>query len=361
MAEFRYKQRTAADIARRKQEASNDFPSAILEEFTLYKMRKGENWVRILPNTWDPEQAHYGMTVYYHGGVGPDNATVLCLYKMKNKKCPLCEAAGKLKASGDDEEGKSLGARKRVWMLIVDMKEPDKGVQVFDCPPRLDTDITANSQDRRTKEVYPIDSPDEGYDVFFDKEGEKLNTKYVGVNIAREPTKLPKKFLNDAIEVPLPDRLKWRTAAEMLAIYSGGADADEDELPPPRRRTRDDVDEDEIPFDGGTRTTRRRQVDEEPEVPSSRGRSRLAEPEEEEEVADEAPPPRRASRVSREPEPEEEAPPPPRRARLRQPEAVPEDEEEPAPRRRAARQEPEEEEAPPPRTALRERLANRNR
>ncbi len=309
------------------------------------------------------------------------------------QECAVCDAMQQMTKDGEDEdEISSLKPNKRVLVWILDRDEEALGPQLYAMPWTLDRDIAKLSKDKRTGAIYYIDDPVDGYDIMFEKTGEQLKTKYVGIALARQSTSVAKKHLAFIEDNPLDTVIIERKYAEIKKILTGGIDVDdvrhaersagkpsrprrdedeEDEPKPARRRARDAVDDDEVPFEGGTRAAGRRTrvEEEEDDTPPPRRRAR-AEPEE-----DEAPAPRRRATI-REPEAEDD-PSPRRRAR-----AEPEDEEdEPKPARRRARAEPEEdeeEEAPPrrasrrgepeedededaARAALRKKLAERNR
>ena len=328
--EYQYKRRDEKTLEKRASQSGSDYQGIYVEDVEVYTTRKGENSIRILPPTWD-DASHYGIDVWVHNQVGPGNATVLCLTKMKNKTCSICEEVAKLSSRGNEEEAKELKAKKRVLIYLIDRKDEEKGPQVWAMPWGVDQDIAKLSKDKDTGEVYWVDDPNEGYDLHFDREGEKILTKYVGVVLARRPSKVAKKHITAITDFPLPEVLRWRTSKEILDLYTGGSRDEEEvrrpsrardeEEPPPRRRARnDDLDGDGIPESW---------------------------PERKPKVEEEEPPRRRAAA----PVEEDEAPPSRRRA------AAPvEEDEAPPPRRRI-----QDEEEPPPRPALRDRLSARDR
>jgi hypothetical protein len=233
---FVYRERGTDAIQKRASQQGGDFKGFIKDEFEVYTAKKGENYIRILPPTWD-NPAHFGFDVWAHYSVGPDNATLLCLHKMQNKRCPICEAVQALERAGDDDEAKQLSARRRVLVWMLDRKEDNKGPQLWAMPWTVDRDIAKVSQDRQSGEYYVVDHPDRGYDISFDKEGEKVQTKYTGVNLARRPTSVDPEFLEYVNEVPVPETLLWRDYNEMMDIYAGGMvePEPEREVAPPRR------------------------------------------------------------------------------------------------------------------------------
>jgi hypothetical protein len=97
-------------------------------------------------------------------------------------------------------------------------------------PKSLDTEISKRCKDRETGKIRDIDDPDNGYDVFFDTEGDRDRTKYTAVEISNKPNRLSDRNLNYAIDHPLPSTLRWRDYEQVLALYEGAA---------PRRRDDD--------------------------------------------------------------------------------------------------------------------------
>lgn len=250
--QFKYVVRSREDVGKRANQTGYDTVGFVLPKYPFYKPQPN-NYIRILPPTWkEPvnntvdksiwialsDQAssgpkwrdarHYGMDVSVHYNIGPNNASVLCLAKMKGQYCPVCaaqEAAAKL---GDEQASYALRAVKRVLVWVVDKDHEERGPLVYPLPWTLDRDIASVSQDIRTGEVYLIDHPTEGYDVSFSRTGEKRNVKYVGVQIARKATSVNPEHLEFVGKYPLPGILWWRTAEEITALMGAPAPVSSD-------------------------------------------------------------------------------------------------------------------------------------
>ena len=261
MPAFVYRPRTN-DQMKRREMYQNDFKGYLINDVTLWKPKKGSNSIRILPATW-PDAEHYGLDVYLHYQIGPERATVLCLAKMKGERCPLCEEQQRLLREDEESpDAKALRAGRSVIMWIIDRDEEKKGPQVFACAPGLDQDIVKVSEDKQTRSYKMIDDPNRGYDVYFDKEGDKLQTKYKGVQIASRASSVDPAHIEFIAELPLPDILEWRDYAEVDRLFRGEPSAPpepvreeprrslprvrvsvKDEPEPPQRRARDEDDE----------------------------------------------------------------------------------------------------------------------
>lgn len=73
----------------------------------------------------------YVMDIFVHRGVGPSEASVLCLKSTYGKPCPICEQSAILRKQGKEKEAGDLKASRRVFYNIQDMKEPDK-LKIFE-------------------------------------------------------------------------------------------------------------------------------------------------------------------------------------------------------------------------------------
>ena len=231
---FVYVAPTADQLKRRGEQTGGNFEGIFKNDIKLFRPKAGENCIRILPATWDGHE-HCGLEVYVHSFIGPNNGTFLCLKKMKNQQCPVCDAAEDAKRSGEADEAQELQARKRVLYWVIDRDEEDEGSQIYDASWTIDRDIFSLAVSRSGK-VRLVDHPDTGHDVIFHKQGEKLKTRYFGFQI--EPEKTPifddedeqDKVLEYIQDNPIPDILVYRDAEYLERVLSGTvSDDDEDD------------------------------------------------------------------------------------------------------------------------------------
>lgn len=315
---FKYRDRGNDAWEKRANQQGNEFTGIMKSEFKVYSPRKGDNYIRILPPTWE-DADHYGLNVFVHYGIGADGIPVVCPNKMFGEPCPLCEAREAAKRKGDEEAAEELTPRKRVLVWLVDMKEESKGPQAWPMPWTLDRDIAKLAKDPRTGNVYLLDHPDDGYNISFEivQKGEDNKTRqYSAIQIDRKPSSVADEDLEYVEDHPLVDVLLMHDYEEIQRIYEAGGTRrdrdkgrddddrggrrgrDRDERPARRgreeddrasRRTREPDAEDERPA--------RRARDDEDERPFRRTRD--PEPDAEDE---------RPSRRSRDPDPEDERP-----------------------------------------------------
>lgn len=324
---FVYKPRDEKTIKERATRKSSRFDSIFKQGYDSFRPHQGDNLIRYMPPTWD-DADHYGYTAHVHRNIGPDNATYLCLRKMKNKPCPCCEAYKEAKDAGESEEAAALATGERIisWILDRDADDPEKPI-LYDTSWTQDRDITSLCVNERSGEVLMIDHPDKGFDVSFKRSGTGLRTKYYGYAIAREDSplhdseKVQDEILEYVKENPVPDTLNFYDYDYLAGVLSGKVaekdevlDKDEDEdalelasllLSKPKLTSKRQVVEegDEVSFDTKKRGPRRdQQVDEEDETSSSRRPTRKSESVDEEvdEEAEERPA-RRSETVSRKP------------------------------------------------------------
>lgn len=221
---FTYRQRSAESVRKRAEASTKDFDSYLKDSIRMFKVNDRDNTIRIVPPTW-PEAEHYGLDLHVHYGIGPDEQAYLCLKKMKGEDCPICEERDRARRAGEDEEYvKSLEPTRRTLFYLVDRDNEKEGVQAWAAPfSKIDQAIVKVSIDRKTGDTLPIDDPEEGYDIEFEKTGKGMNTQYVGVAIARRSSPLgDKRWLDFAIENPLPDQLVYFDYDHLAKAFGGG-------------------------------------------------------------------------------------------------------------------------------------------
>ena len=113
-------------------------------DVTFFSPIEGRNRINIVPyeiktknhplvkrGEFEIGDKDYVMDIFVHRGVGPSEASVLCLKSTYGKPCPICEQSAILRKQGKEKEAGDLKASRRVFYNIQDMKEPDK-LKVFE-------------------------------------------------------------------------------------------------------------------------------------------------------------------------------------------------------------------------------------
>lgn len=150
-----------------------------------WKPESGSNYIRIIS---PPDLTQfYGREIFKHTEVGADGSTYLCLKKMFGEPCPVCEYRDELKAGGADEDVvKALNWGRQYLFFIFNVKNStteQDGLHWFTCPVTIRNEIMTRSHDDRTGENLDVSDPKQGRDIKFTKEGQGLNTKYIGVEL----------------------------------------------------------------------------------------------------------------------------------------------------------------------------------
>ena len=237
---FEYKERDEAATKQRGERGGGDFDRLLKDGIKMYSPKDRVNRVRFLPPTW-PDAKHFGLDIHVHYGVGADRAAYLDLTKMKDEADPITEEWAEARRTNDDEYAKQINSRQRVLVYLIDRDNEKEGVQAWPMPQSLDKDIVKVSTDRQTGEVLKIDHPEYGYDVTFDKEGTGVNTKYLGVQIARCDSPLGKdSWLDFAMDNPLPDQLQYYSYDHIAKAFGKGGSRSRDEDRGGRDRDRDE-------------------------------------------------------------------------------------------------------------------------
>lgn len=391
---FTYRPPSVDFVKRQSERKGGKFDNIVKGTFDMWRPKEGSNQIRIMPATWD-DHDDYALIVWVHKRIGADTSTYLCLRKMLNKRCPICEECTAARKAGENDEAKALDCSEQMlcWMIDREEDRPKPKVYVMSAP--FYKDVNALCYDTRTGSAIFVDNPDEGFDLKIKRTGQGLKTRYLP-QIDHNPSPLADRPKDqDALiafteENPLPDVLNYYSAAYLEKILSGtGGEKDEDLDAPdeedaaPRGRAkvgakrRTEPEDEDLPDE--------EDAEQEEAPPRARARTRRAEPEEEDheqDAADEAEnegrearqsmrggtrrraepeddaeeaPPRRSTARRRDPEedPEEDSPPPKKRpqARARAEEADEEPEDEAPPRRKRAPVDDPEDDPPPRRRA----------
>ena len=244
---LKYKKRDYSAGRKRAEQSASTRDNYINDDIRLFKPAEGENLIRILPPTWDDAE-HYGLDIFVHYNIGADNAAYLCPLKNNGEACPICEAREEAEAEGDTEYAKKLKPTKRVLFYLVDRDKEEEGVKAWASPWTIDKDIAIQATDSRNREYFPVDDPEEGYDVSITRDGQGTNTKY-SVAIARRQTEieLTDEIMDILEDMPIPETLVFFDYEHIEKVFSGAVAAhdkideedeeDEEDETPSRSRT----------------------------------------------------------------------------------------------------------------------------
>lgn len=259
---FTYTPRSAADVKARAEQKGGRFDSITKSGADTFRCKEGDNLIRFLPPTWKSKNNHYGHDVWVHNNVGADNSTYLCLQKMKNEDCPICDAYRSAQEAGEEEDAKALKPSQKVVSWIIDRDADQPIPKLFVTGWSLDRDINSLCHNRRTGKVLLIEHPDDGYDLTIKRTGTGLMTKYHGIAIERdsspihEDEKIQEQIMHYIEQNPVPSMLNYFDAEYLEKVLAGAKSKSEDE-----DEDDEDEDEDERPSKKKKKPSKRRDDD----------------------------------------------------------------------------------------------------
>ncbi len=181
------------------------------------KKKDGNNFIRIVAQS---TKVPLALEIWKHSNIGQGKNTYLCLSKMFDKPCPICDYAANLKADGEKAEVlKELGVDHRFLLFVVDTtsrETEEEGAKWFDCPVSIWKEICLSSQDRRSGERFDPADPIDGRDIEFIRTDGK-RTSYGGFKLVKTEGEIPKSWydhlplLEDILLMSDPEEM--RTAA----------------------------------------------------------------------------------------------------------------------------------------------------
>lgn len=208
------------------------------------KLGVGKNVVRILPPLRG-KSSPFRVTYQHYIDTSDGKWVFTCPRLEAGKRCPVCDAAARLKASGnptDRDQAWDMFPRRRVFCSVINRAEPEKGVLVLAFGKTIHEELVKLRQDEDTGGDFT--HPTEGIDVVIEREGTGKNDTRYSVNLARrsspvskDPTQLAAwadamPDLDSYARLPSDDELEERMAKAF------GPDGPAAAEPPPARRGR---------------------------------------------------------------------------------------------------------------------------
>lgn len=191
---------------------------------------------------------YFEKTFWAHRNIGPNQDMVICPAKTAGKRCPICEHRAKLSQSPDGDEDliADLAPKERQIWLLRDLKEPSKGLLLWDVSYHLFGKLLesrlANAEDE-----------DDNWDAFADLEdGSTLRLTFVDETFAgrtyQKCTSIdfkPRKVQYDADDIDghpcLDDMLVIKSYEELkkllLQVDDTSEDDEEEDEPTPKKRS----------------------------------------------------------------------------------------------------------------------------
>ena len=232
-----------------------------LDDVEWYKPKAGKkkNVIDIIPYlvtsknhpTLDKDDEDYLLDVWVHKRIGPGEDNFVCLKRTFKQPCPICEEADALKDSGADEEVyKALWPKHRCFYNVIDVKNPDEGIQIFEESFYLfEKEVLDESSTDEDGEYVDFVTLEDGHSVQFRAKEETFGkaTYFKFKNFSFiDRDEIEESILEETY--PLDEMLNIPTYEEVKNLYFGiddEEDGDEDndkvnEKPEPERKKKTD-------------------------------------------------------------------------------------------------------------------------
>ncbi len=154
----------------------------------IFKLREGKNTLRFMPPR--AGETKPWKVFWVHGiGNGADFRSFQCPEKMLGEACPVCAQVSALYRTGNEADKKAankLRAKQEAYANIVDMQNPDVGVQVLKMAEGTYREVMGLMVgDAKSGEAgVNFTHPDKGMNVFITRTGTGEFTKYTGISIS---------------------------------------------------------------------------------------------------------------------------------------------------------------------------------
>ena len=219
----------------------------------FFSPAEGRNRINIIPYTiksknhplvkkgeFEVGDKDYVMDIFVHRGVGPSEASVLCLKYTYGKPCPICEQSALLRKQGKEDEGGALKPSRRVFYNVQDLKNPDV-LKVFEASHYLfEKELIDEARDDEEGGFVDFADEESGKEIKFrcsktSKGGFEFN-EFKSFSFEDRDENIPDELLESAIS--FDEIMNVPTYEEAEKILYGRDENDDSE---------DDEEEDEVP------------------------------------------------------------------------------------------------------------------
>ena len=232
-------------------------------EIEFFSPQEGRNRINIIPyviktknhplvkkGEFEVGDKDYVMDIFVHRGVGPSEASVLCLKNTYGKPCPICEQSALLRKQGKEDEAGALKASRRVFYNVQDLKNPEK-LKVFEASHFLfEKELIDEARDDDEGGFVDFADEETGKEIKFrcskvSKGGFEFN-EFKSFSFEDREENIPDELLESAIS--FDEIMNVPTYEEVEKILFGQDDEDESEEPakkPKHSEDDNDLDEDD--------------------------------------------------------------------------------------------------------------------
>lgn len=231
-------------------------------EVEFFSPKEGRNRINIIPYTiktknhplvkkgeFEIGEKDYVMDIFTHRGIGPSEATVLCLKETYGKPCPICEQAAMLKKQGKEKEAGALKASRRVFYNVQDCKNPDK-LLVFEASHFLfEKELIDEARDDEEGGFVDFADEESGKEIKFrcskvSKGGFEFN-EFKSFSFEDRDENIPDELLESAISFDEIMNVPTYEEVEKILYGEDDEDSDEDEKPAKKLKKVESEEEDD--------------------------------------------------------------------------------------------------------------------
>ena len=271
-------------------------------EIEFFSPQEGRNRINIIPyviktknhplvkkGEFEIGDKDYVMDIYVHRGVGPSEASVLCLKNTYGKPCPICEQSALLKKQGKEDEAGALKASRRVFYNIQDLKNPEK-LKIFEASHYLfEKELIDEARDDEEGGFVDFADEEKGKEIKFrcsktSKGGFEFN-EFKSFSFEERDENIPDELLESAIS--FDEIMNVPTYEEAEKILYGQDDEDEDDKSVKKSKSnQDEDDEDEKSAKSKKKVDDEQDEDDEVETPKKKSVKKIIDDEDDEDEDD---------------------------------------------------------------------------
>lgn len=178
----------------------------------FFTPQEGRNVIRVMP-AWAEGKRFY-VKVYGHW-VNAKKTSYPCLNKMKGEKCYLCEVMEAFRDAGERKKAGQLTPSVRYFMQVIDRKNPEAGVQIFNAGSTIFQSIGLLLDDDDWKDLLDLEK---GTDLVLERTGQGLDTDYPSTRPRKNPS--PAGVVKGDL-LDLESLITWSTYEELKTMYDG--------------------------------------------------------------------------------------------------------------------------------------------
>lgn len=141
----------------------------------IVKLQSGKNTLRFLPPAAG-QNTPFVKTFQHFIRDGERFVSFNCPKRMNKGKCPACEVGNKFyksRSKADKDRAKQFWPKQRIWANVIDMNDPEEGVQAFPFGKMIYEDLLTIRED-----IGDFTHPEDGFNVLINRAGSGIKTKY---------------------------------------------------------------------------------------------------------------------------------------------------------------------------------------